>query len=130
LKILGSDYKGVRTFAEQVKHIAASNYALWFGVTGNRFPKAFLGGNGTENVKTKAEILKFLKDSFRLGHQAASMLTADNMLLPAEPSRSTRLRLTLFGVEHAYDHYGQIVEYLRLNGHRIACQPVRLVAHR
>ena len=29
LNILGGDYKGVRTFALQVKHVAASNYFLW-----------------------------------------------------------------------------------------------------
>jgi hypothetical protein len=116
LQIPGSNYKGVRTFAEQVKHIAASNYALWSGVTGDQFPKDFLGGNGPENVKTKAEILKFLKESFAQGHKAASMLTPENMLLPPDHGRSTRLRTTLFGVEHAYNHYGQIVEYLRMNG--------------
>jgi len=116
LHIADSDYRGVRTFAEQVKHIAASNYAIWSGITGEQFPKDFLGGNGPENVKTKAEILKFLKESFALGHKAASMLTTDNMLVPPGRSKSTRLRLAVFGVEHAYDHYGQMVEYLRMNG--------------
>lgn len=116
MHISGADYKGVPTFAEQVKHIAASNYAIWSGVTGDDFPKDFLGGNGPERVKTKAEILKFLKDSFALGHKAASMLTAQNSLVPRLPGKSTRLHLALFGVEHALDHYGQMVEYLRLNG--------------
>ena len=116
LHIGGSDYKGVRTFALQIRHIAASNYAIWSSVTGDQFPKDFYGGNGPENLTTKAAILKFLKDSFVLGHKAASMLTLENMLQPPEHSKSTRLRLAVFGVEHAYDHYGQIVEYLRMNG--------------
>jgi hypothetical protein len=116
LHIPGSDYKGVRTFALQVKHIAASNYAIWSALTGDRFPKDFLGGNGPENLTAKAAILKFLKDSFALGHKAASMLTLENMLQSPEHSKSTRLRLAVFGVEHAYDHYGQMVEYLRMNG--------------
>jgi uncharacterized damage-inducible protein DinB len=116
LNIAGGDYKGVRTFALQIRHIAASNYAIWSAVTGDQFPKDFYGGNGPENLTTKAAILKFLKDSFALGHKAASMLTLENMLQPPEHSKSTRLRLALFGVEHAYDHYGQIVEYLRMNG--------------
>jgi hypothetical protein len=106
----------VRTFAEEVKHIAASNYALWSGITGDTFPKEYLGGNGPERVKSRAEILQFLRDSFALGHKAASMLTPDNFLLPPGQSKSTRFRLAMFGVEHAYDHYGQIVEYLRMNG--------------
>src|SRR5579872_5958819 len=116
LHIDGSDYKGVRTFGQQVRHVAASNYAIWSGVTGDRFPKDFYGGNGPENLTTKAAILKFLKDSFALGHKTASLLTQENMLQPPEHGKSTRLRAALFGVEHAYDHYGQIVEYLRMNG--------------
>jgi uncharacterized damage-inducible protein DinB len=116
LHIARGDYKGVRTFGQQIRHIAASNYAIWSALTGDQFPKDFLGGNGPENLTTKAAILKFLKDSYALGHKAASTLTPENMLQPPEHSKSTRFRLAVFGVEHAYDHYGQIVEYLRMNG--------------
>ena len=117
LNIPGADYKGVRTFALQVRHVAASNDALFAPLTGDTFPKDFLGGNGPENLKTKAEIMKFLKDSFALGHKAAATLTAENMLQPATPGGSTtRLHRATFAVAHAYDHYGQLVEYLRMNG--------------
>jgi DinB family protein len=117
LNIPGADYKGVRTFALQVKHVAASNYALYAPLTGDTFPKDFLGGNGPENLKTKAEIMKFLKDSFALGHKAAATLTTENMLQLATPGGSTtRLHRATFAVAHAFDHYGQMVEYLRMNG--------------
>jgi hypothetical protein len=116
LNISGGDYKGVRTFALEVKHIAASNYAIWSPLTGDKFPKDFMGGDGPESLKTKAEIIQFLKDSFELGHKAAATLTIENMLQPAEGSKSSRLRLAEFAVSHAYDHYGQMVEYLRMNG--------------
>lgn len=116
LGIAGGDYRGVRTFALQVRHVAASNYAIWSPLTGETFPKDFLGGNGPENLTSKASILKFLKDSFALGHKAAATLTMENMLEPPQRSKSTRLRLAVFGVEHAMDHYGQMVEYLRMNG--------------
>jgi len=116
LNIPGGDYKAVRTFALQVKHVAASNYAIWSHLTGDQFPKDFMGGNGPENVKTKADIIKFLKESFALGHKAAAALTTENMSQTATGSKSTRLRLAIFAVEHAYDHYGQMVEYLRMNG--------------
>ena len=117
LNIPGDDYKGVRTFAGQVKHVAASNYALYAPLTGDTFPKDFLGGNGPENLKTRAEIMKFLNDSFALGHKAAATLTTDNMLQPATPGGSTtRLHRATFAVAHVYDHYGQIIEYLRMNG--------------
>ena len=116
INLQGSDYKGVRTFALQVKHVGASNYILWSSVTGDKFPKDYLGGNGPENIKTKTEIIKFLKDSFALGHKAAATLTTENMLQPPGNSKSTRLHLVAFAVAHAFDHYGQMVEYLRMNG--------------
>ena len=115
LKISGDDYKGVRTFAVQVKHVAASNYFIWSNITGDPLPANLKDGNGPDDVKTKADILKFLADSFALGHRAAATLTVENMLETPGKSKSTRLRLAFFGVEHAYDHYGQMVEYLRMN---------------
>ncbi|MGE5413893.1 MAG: DinB family protein [Syntrophomonadaceae bacterium] len=114
LRVPGSTYEGVRTFAQQVRHIGASNYAIWAPLTSESIPADFRGGNGPETLKTKAEILRFLKDSFALGHRAAATLTAENMLQPA--GRSARLGGATFGVAHAYDHYGQMVEYLRMNG--------------
>jgi hypothetical protein len=116
LNIPGSDYKGVRSFAVQLKHVAASNYFIWSPLTGDKLPEGLKDGNGPENLKTKADIIKFLKDSFALGHKAAATVTTENMLLAPEHSKSTRLRLATFGVAHAYDHYGQMVEYLRMNG--------------
>jgi len=116
LNIPGSDYKGVRTFAVQVKHVAASNYFLWSSITGDKIPENFKGGNGPEDLKTKAEIIKFLKDSFALGHKAAATLTAQNMLEPVPRGKSLRLYFATFAVAHAFDHYGQMVEYLRMNG--------------
>jgi len=116
LNIPGSEYKGVRTFAVQVKHVASSNYFIWSPLTGDKVPESIKDGNGPADLKTKADIIKFLKDSFALGHKAAATLTAENMLQTTGNSKSTRLRLAEFGVAHAYDHYGQMVEYLRMNG--------------
>ena len=112
----GDDYKGVRSFAVQVKHVASSNYLIWSPITGDAVPAAIKDGNGPADIKTKAEILKFLKDSFALGHKAAATLTPENMLQPVGKGKSARLHLAEFGVAHAYDHYGQMVEYLRMNG--------------
>jgi hypothetical protein len=116
LNIPSSDYKGVRMFAVQVKHVASSNYFIWSPLTGDKVPESIKDGDGPENLKTKADILKFLKDSFVLGHKAASTLTPQNMLQAPEHSKSSRLHLAEFGVAHAYNHYGQMVEYLRMNG--------------
>ena len=116
LNIPGDDYKGVRSFAAQVKHIAASNYFIWSLLTGDKLPDGLTDGNGPKDLKTKADIIKFLKESFALGHKAAATLTTENMLQPPEHSKSPRLHLAEFGIAHAFDHYGQMVEYLRMNG--------------
>lgn len=116
LALPGSDYKGVRTFGQQVRHIAASNYAIWWTLTGEEVPADSKGGNGPDTLKTKADILKFLKDSYALGHRAAATLTAQNASEIPPKGRSPRLQSATFGVAHAYDHYGQMVEYLRMNG--------------
>jgi uncharacterized damage-inducible protein DinB len=116
LNIPGSDFKGVRRFAVQVKHVAASSYFIWSHLTCDKLPEGLKDGNGPENLKTKAEIIKFLQDSFALGHKAAATLTTENMLQSAEGSKSSRLHLATFGVAHASNHYGQMVEYLRMNG--------------
>jgi hypothetical protein len=116
LNISGADYKGVRTFALQIKHVAASNYFLFAAITGDKLPADFKGGNGPESLKTKADIMKFLKDSYAMGHKAAALLTTESMLQIGGDGKSSRLHLATFAVAHAYDHYGQMVEYLRMNG--------------
>jgi uncharacterized damage-inducible protein DinB len=116
LNIAGADYRGVRTFAVQLKHVAASNDFLWGSVTGDKIPDNLRGGNGPEEIKSKADIIKLLKESFALGHRAAAALTPENMLQPPAGGKSTRLHLATFAVAHAFDHYGQMVEYLRMNG--------------
>ncbi len=118
LNIPGADYKGVRTFAVQLKHVAASNYFIWSSLTGDKVPESIKDGNGPENLKSKAEIIRFLKESFALGHKAAATLTTGNMLQSASigAHKSTRLHWAESGVCHASNHYGQMVEYLRMNG--------------
>ena len=50
------------------------------------------------------------------GNHCLGLMTTENMLQNPERSKSTRLRLATFAVAHAFDHYGQMVEYLRMNG--------------
>ena len=78
LNIPGSEYKAVKTFAEEVRHVAATNYLLWGAITGDKPPIESKEDNGPSSLKTKAEIIKYLKDSFALGHKAAQSITAEN----------------------------------------------------
>jgi uncharacterized damage-inducible protein DinB len=119
LNISGSEYKGVRTFGQQLKHIAASNYLIWSPITGEKPPNTVNDGKGPDNMTAKAEIIKFVKDSFAFGHKSVATLNSSNLVEPIT-SRSgkptTRLFLATFAPAHCFDHYGQIIEYLRMNG--------------
>ena len=119
LNLPGSDYKGVRTFGEQLKHVAASNYLIWSPITGERPPDTVNDGKGPDNMKAKADIIKYLKDSFAFGHKSVATLNDSNLVQPIVRNNkppTTRLFLATFAPAHAVDHYGQIVEYLRMNG--------------
>ncbi len=108
----------VRSFALEVRHLATGNYAFWCPLTGDPLPAGIKGPNGPEDLKTKADIMKYLKDSFAVGHKAAATLTAANVveIVPTVRGPQPRLYLATFAIEHANDHYGQLVLFLRLNG--------------
>ena len=119
LNLPGSDYKGVRTFGEQLKHIAASNYLIWSPITGEKLPDTVNDGKGPDNMKAKAEIIKFVKDSFAFGHKAVATLNSSNLVEPITSKsgrQTTRLFQATFAAAHCFDHYGQMIEYLRMNG--------------
>ncbi len=118
LHIPGSDFKGVRTFAAQVKHLASDNFDIWAAITGEPVPPGGVGVEGPPAIKTKAEILKYLRDSFAMGHRAIATLTAENAMEPLQfrMSKLPRLDLAFWALTHANDHYGQMVVYLRACG--------------
>jgi hypothetical protein len=113
----------VRTFAQQVKHAATANFVFYSAILGQAPPAgASLAGtaNGPDDIQTKEQILEYLRDSFALGHKADATLTAGNaataLVKPPIPLMNTRLAMASFSCTHASDHYGQLVEYLRMNG--------------
>jgi len=117
------EFAGVRTFAQQVKHIATVNNRFFGGILGQ--PPATPGSqfeaeNGPDSVQTKAQIVQYVKDSFALGHKAIATITADNafvvMKTPPTPFLRTPGSIAIFDLAHTMDHYGQMVEYLRDNG--------------
>jgi hypothetical protein len=117
------EYKEVRTFALQVKHVATANFAFYSAILGQAPPPGvtLVGAtNGPDSIQTKEQILKYLRDSFTLGHEALATLTARNAVTPLAkppiPFINTRLAIASFSCAHAWDHYGQIAEYLRMNG--------------
>jgi uncharacterized damage-inducible protein DinB len=113
------NFKGVRTFGQQVKHIASFNFLFYSTILGEK-PPAGSGAEGPDSVKTKEQILKYFRDSYALGHRALVTITPENAATPLDhppiPMFTTRLSYAVIGVVHANDHYGQMVEYLRMNG--------------
>ena len=114
------EFKGVRTFAQQVKHIAAVNYMFGAAILGEKPPVELGGESGPDNITSKADVVKFLKDSFAYLHKALNTLDASNILVqiqsPFGSNKITRLALTNIALSHPFDHYGQMVVYLRMNG--------------
>ncbi|HMF76190.1 MAG TPA: DinB family protein [Bryobacteraceae bacterium] len=114
------EFKGARTFGEQMSHIATVNYMVSSRVLGEKNPvDAGKNGNGPDSYKTKEAIVKFLKDSFVYARKAAHSLTADNYTEEVTTSpghTATRATLIAEPVWHSFDHYGQAVVYARMNG--------------
>jgi DinB superfamily len=113
------DFKGVRTFAQQVKHIATANYALGAGILAEKPPLDLEGENGPAKITSKADAMQYLKDSFTYLHKAMNSIDENNVLeqvpSPFGPNKVSRLGLAIGAIGHPNDHYGQMVEYLRMN---------------
>ena len=116
------EFKGVRIFAEQVKHAAATNHILAAAALGEDPPADAGDEQGPDSIRTKAEIVNYLKDSFTHLHKALDLMDEENPKVKSSPispfqgNSPTRMALIVESLLHAYDHYGQMVEYLRMNG--------------
>jgi len=112
------EFKGVRTFAQQVKHVAAVNYIFGSTILNEKPPVDVGGESGPDSIKSKADIMKFLKDSFAYLHKAVASINEKNGLdeVSLFGMKLSRLGLGTFSAAHPFDHYGQMVEYLRMNG--------------
>ena len=105
----------VRTFVQQITHVTEANYYFYSSVGGM---KPDVDTKALANIKTKDEAVAALAASFKFAHQAIATITPENAFLSIKPvdGQGTRATLAAFGVAHGYDHYGQMVEYLRMNG--------------
>ena len=108
------EFKGVRTFAQQVTHIAEAQYFFFagFGVKPTIDPKTITKLTG------KDDVVKALKDSYAFAQQAMKTITPENAFekIAEVDGADTRASIAAFGLAHTNDHYGQMVVYLRMNG--------------
>ena len=108
----------VRTFAEQVKHVACANFAFAAELGSTKPPDSCEKG-GPSPAKTNVELLNYLRDSFVALKKSLNEITVKNMYDPIDgPYAGPNTRLGLAGVciWHVADHYGQVTLYLRENG--------------
>jgi len=116
------EFKGVRTFGQMVKHLSATNYILAAAALGEQPPADAGDELGPETVRTKTEILNYLNGSFAQLYRATEAIgqlipsVNASPISPLKQDEITRSGLIVESLMHAYDHYGQMVEYLRMNG--------------
>jgi len=111
-------FDDVRSFGEQVKHVACAQFAFFNEFEGKKPPDDCEKG-GHEPARTKSELIKYLKDSFDYSNHVLATLTAKNALNRVEgryAGPNTKLGISVVAVWHITDHYGQLVEYLRMSG--------------
>jgi hypothetical protein len=111
-----TEFATVRTFGQQVTHVAEANYFFYSSISGL---KPDVDVQGIEKLTGKDDAVGALAGSFAFAHKAIATLTAANafeVIKSPEPGFATRFTLAGFGISHAFDHYGQMVEYLRMNG--------------
>lgn len=112
------NFEGVRSFGEQIKHVACAQVAFFNEFEGKQ-PPADCEKGGHNPAHTKAELIQYLKDSYDYGNRVLATLTATNALDRIEgpyAGPNTKLGISVIAVWHITDHYGQLVEYLRMNG--------------
>jgi len=111
----GVKYDGVRTFAQQISHVTTANYYFASKILGEKMP---VDPKSIAGLTTKEELLKAAADSFAYAHKALATITPENAYTTIDgvDGMHTRSVVASFIAAHGYDHYGQMVEYLRMNG--------------
>lgn len=110
---LSPNNKGVRTFGQMVGHVAQANYALASAMSGL---KPDVDVKAIANLTDKDKLVDALSASFAFVHKAVDTLTPENAFQTVR-GEQTKATMAGFIVAHGFDHYGQLVEYLRMNGH-------------
>jgi hypothetical protein len=105
-------YDTVRTFGQMVAHVAAANFYFFSGLGG---PKPDVDMKAIGAMTSKDDTVKALTASFVYAHKQLATLTAANAFASVKDDM-TKTSIAAFGIAHMCDHYGQLVEYLRMNG--------------
>lgn len=113
------EFKDVRTFGEQVKHVATMIYMTAAIVLQEKSPYGpGTNDNGPDTVTGKDQIVEYLKASLVYAKRAMGSLTEKNHLDPIKTYFGSQLRIEVAEgmMYHSFNHYGQMVVYARMNG--------------
>jgi hypothetical protein len=114
------EFKGVRTFASSVKHVAVTNYFMAAAILRENPPVDLSSANPVNSITSKADIVKYLQGSFSYLHKAVASINEKNATeqVPNPEGAGTvpKLDIAIRQMIHNMDHYGQMVVYLRMNG--------------
>jgi uncharacterized damage-inducible protein DinB len=109
---LSPDNKGVRNFGQMVAHVAQANY-FYGGMLSGLKPD--VDAKAVGSLTDKDQIIAALEKSFAFVHQAIGTLTVENAFQGVR-GEQTRASVAAGVIAHGFDHYGQLAEYLRMNG--------------
>ena len=111
----GAKFDGVRSFAAEATHIADANYYFYSVVSGM---KPDVDMKAINALTKKEDIVAALAKSFVFAHKAVATMKLETafVAIKSVDGQDTPASLAAFAVAHGYDHYGQMVEYLRMNG--------------
>lgn len=116
----GDTFRGVRSFGRQLKHAAAAQHLVAATLLGEPVTGEMADERGPDAVKTKAEVLEYVRGSFAALRRAAASIDDRSAFEPVKTpfgsAPQTRLGLLAQIVGHSWNHYGQVVPYLRMNG--------------
>jgi uncharacterized damage-inducible protein DinB len=102
----------VRTFRDNVIHLVAENYLFFGRVAGENL------GNPAQNLKSRDELLKALRESYDYGAKVWAGLTEEKALemIEVRGQKVQRWSAILGAIQDNMNHYGNLVVYIRLNG--------------
>jgi uncharacterized damage-inducible protein DinB len=104
----------VKSFGEMVGHVADAQYLFSSAILGEKNPAPEI----EKTKKTKAELVQALKDAFAYSDKAYDGMTDAQaaQMVKFFGNDSAKLTLLTFNSVHNYEHYGNLVTYMRIKG--------------
>jgi uncharacterized damage-inducible protein DinB len=106
----------VRTFGELIGHLAFAQFNICAGLRGEANPRAD-EGNLEQTLHSKADLVRAIEEAFAFCDPAYAEATDASMGDQVQffGNQAVRHYPMTFALVHAYEHYGNIVTYMRLN---------------